>query len=96
MTGQFTVHFADGSVQIIELAGREKWVLFRLIAAGDYGCTPIDTPGPHWSDYVFKLRRRGIDITTITEPHGGPYAGHHARYVLRSKVERLSPLQVAA
>jgi hypothetical protein len=28
--------------------------------------------------------------------HGGPYAGHHARYVLRSKVERLPPLQVAA
>ena len=28
--------------------------------------------------------------------HGGPYAGHHARYVLKSKVERLSDLQVAA
>ena len=42
------------------------------------------------------LIRRGIDIATITEAHGGPYAGHHARYVLKSKVERLSDLQVAA
>ena len=56
----------------------------------DVGCTPITTPGPRWSDYVFKLRRRGIDVETVTESHGGPYAGTHARYVLRSKIERLS------
>jgi hypothetical protein len=96
MTARFALHRADGSVQILELAGREEWALSHLLGAGDYGCTPIDTPGPRWSDYVFKLRRRGIDIATITEMHGGPYGGHHARYVLKSKVERLSDLQVAA
>jgi hypothetical protein len=96
MTGRFALHGADRSVQILELAGREEWALSHLMAAGSHGCTPIDTPGPRWSDYVFRLRRRGIDIATITEAHGGPYAGHHARYVLRSKVERLSDLQVAA
>jgi hypothetical protein len=96
MTARFALHRADGSVQILELAGREEWALSHLLAAGDNGCTPIDTPGPRWSDYVFKLRRRGIDIATITEKHGGAYAGHHARYVLNSKVERLSDLQVAA
>jgi hypothetical protein len=96
MTRRFTLHGANGSLQLLELAGREEWALSHLIATGDYGCTPIDTPGPRWSDCVFKLRRRGIDIATVTESHGGPFAGHHARYLLRSKVERLSDLQVAA
>jgi hypothetical protein len=96
MNSQFALHASDGSLQILELAGREEWALSHLLAAGEEGFTPIDTPGPRWSDYVFKLRRRGIDIATITEAHSGPYAGHHARCVLKSKVERLSPLQVAA
>jgi hypothetical protein len=52
------------------------------------GCTPITTPGPRWSGYVHKLRHRhGLEIQTIDEEHGGPYAGTHARYVLRSRVE---------
>jgi hypothetical protein len=96
MTARFALHGADGSVQILELAGREEWALSHLLGAGAYSCTPIETPGPRWSDYVFKLRRRGIDIATVTETHDGPYAGHHARYVLKSKIERLSDLQVAA
>lgn len=89
MKSRFALYVADGGMQILELTGREEWALSQLIAAGDRGCTPIDTPGPRWSDYTFKLRRRGINVETITEAHGGPYAGHHARYVLRSKVERL-------
>jgi hypothetical protein len=96
MTARFAVHGANGSLQIHELAGREEWALSHLLSAGDYGCTPIDTPGPRWSDYVFKLRRRGINIATITESHGGDFPGHHARYILRSKVNPLSDLQVAA
>jgi len=96
MRDRFALYGAHGTMQVIDLAGREEWALSHLLAAGDHGCTPIDTPGPRWSDYVFKLRRRGIDIATITEPHGGPYAGNHARYVLKSPIERLSPLQVAA
>jgi len=90
MKSRFALHHADGSTQILELAGREERALSHLISAGDHGCTPITTPGPRWSDYVFKLRRRGIDVETITEPHSGPYAGHHARYVLRASVGRLS------
>jgi hypothetical protein len=88
MTGQFTLHHRDG-LRFLELKGREAWAISHLMAAGDRGCTPIDTPGPRWSDYVFKLRRRGVDIETITEAHSGPYAGHHARYVLRSKIQRV-------
>ena len=90
MIGRFAVRGADGSVQLLELDGQEEWALSHLLAAGSHGCTPIDTPGPRWSDYVFKLRRRGIDIATITESHGGDLPGHHARYILRSKVNRLS------
>jgi hypothetical protein len=62
------------------------WTLGQLITAGVTGCTPITHPAPRWSDYVFKLRREGLNIETVTEKHGGVYAGHHARYVLRTAV----------
>jgi hypothetical protein len=61
--------------------------LFELVKAGMKGCTPIDQPAPRWSNYVFRLRRQGVAIETITEKHAGAYAGTHARYVLRSQVE---------
>jgi hypothetical protein len=32
----------------------------------------------------------------LAEHHDGPFAGTHGRYILRSKVERLADLQVAA
>ena len=51
------------------------------------GCTPITHPGPRWSAYVLKLRKRGLQIETVPERHSGPFAGHHARYVLRSRIE---------
>ena len=63
------------------------WTLGQLIAAGPTGCTPITHPAPRWSDYVFKLRREGVSIETIHEPHAGAYPGHHARYRLLSAVE---------
>jgi hypothetical protein len=66
--------------------GREAWALHHLVEAGDTGCTPLTTPGPRWSDYVFKCRRDGVSIETIDEPHGGSFSGTHARYVLRSAV----------
>jgi len=66
--------------------GRVAWALGHLADAGAAGCTPITHPGPRWSHYVFKLRREGLDIETVTEAHGGTFAGHHARYVLRTNV----------
>lgn len=74
----------DGQPMVI--AGRDAWALHQLYLAGKSGCTPIDTPGPRWSHYVYKLRRLGIDVETITETHGGQFSGHHARYVLRSSI----------
>ncbi|HZQ01664.1 MAG TPA: hypothetical protein VFB13_19120 [Reyranella sp.] len=91
MTDRFLVTRSGSEPVFMDLAGREAWALANLVAAGPDGCTPIDTPGPRWSDYVFKLRRRGIDVATVTEAHGGDFAGTHARYVLRTKVERVAP-----
>lgn len=72
--------------QSMTITGRDAWALHQLYLAGKVGCTPIDTPGPRWSHYVYKLRGMGIDIETITEAHAGQFAGHHARYVLRSSI----------
>lgn len=74
----------------IKVVGRDAWALRNLVNAGVRGCTPIDHPGPRWSHYVFKLRRFGFIIETIDEQHGGPFAGTHARYVLRSEAEIIS------
>jgi hypothetical protein len=67
--------------------GRAAWALRHLIEAGPAGLTTIDKPGPRWSDYIFKLRRGGLTIETEHEAHGGPFAGHHARYRLRTPVQ---------
>jgi hypothetical protein len=83
----FSVVDAHGAARILELKGRNAWALTELVRAGNDGCTPIDTPGPRWSSYVHKLRRRGLDVQTITETHGGPFKGTHARYILRSTVQ---------
>ena len=54
-----------------EFVGRFAWCLAELIKA----------------DYVFRLRRAGVDIETVGERHGGAYSGVHALYVLRSVVQ---------
>lgn len=70
---------------------REAWALDALLAAGPIGCTPITNPAPRWSGYIHRLRRNhGLHIETVTEAHHGEFAGHHARYVLRSVVRPAS------
>jgi hypothetical protein len=75
----------DGA--FVTVTGRDADTLEKLQAAGERGLTPIEYPAPRWSHYVFKLRGLGFIIETIDEPHGGAFAGTHARYVLRSQVE---------
>lgn len=84
---KFTVNNRDGNVFSIVVKGRNRWTLESLWRAGMKGCTPIDNPAPRWSGYVHDLRKLGVQIETITEDHAGPFAGTHARYVLRSLVE---------
>ena len=78
-----TVQTSAGTITV---KGRDAWALNALIEGGLIGVTPIDRPAPRWSHYVFKLRRAGINVETIDEAHGGPYSGHHARYVLRTSL----------
>ena len=85
----FTIETETGKSIRVMVAGRDRWALECLISAGDKGCTPIDTPGPRWSGYVYNLRGLGVPIETLTEPHEGPFAGSHARYVLRARVARI-------
>ena len=51
----------------IKLVGRDAWALECLFAAGPGGCTPLTHVGPRWSHYVWKIRRTGIAVETITE-----------------------------
>lgn len=85
----------DAGWHDIAPVGRDEWALLQLIAAGPQGCTPIANPAPRWAHYVFKLRRMGLDIQTIHEPHSGRFPGHHARYVLHSWVEPVEVRDVA-
>ena len=65
---------------------RTRWALKQLMDAGRKGCTPINNPAPRWSAYIHLLREMGALIETNHEQHGGPYAGTHGRYVLKSNV----------
>ncbi|MFA4994176.1 MAG: hypothetical protein WC521_02605 [Bdellovibrionales bacterium] len=80
------INDSNFSTRILLLKGRDAWTLNELVRCGERGCTPIDNPAPRWSAYVHSLRKEGFRIETITEPHGGTFAGTHARYVLRTPV----------
>ncbi|MER8882617.1 hypothetical protein [Mesorhizobium sp. M0816] len=82
--------------ETIHLEGRPAWAMQQLINAGQRGCTPITHPGPRWSDYTFKLRKLGFVIETEYESHGGPFAGAHGIYHLRTKVRVVPDVAVAA
>ena len=84
----FSIENETGKALSVSVKGRDRWALEALIAAGPKGCTPIDTPGPRWSGYVFSLRELGVPIETVTEAHGGPFKGTHARYILKATVTR--------
>lgn len=91
MTGKLTVTFRilpHGPLQHVK--GRDAWALLALCSKGEVGVTPITYPGPRWSAYVFNLRKLGLEIDTMHEPHTGSFPGTHARYVLRSQVQVLS------
>ena len=72
--------------ETLNFQGRAAWALAELATAGSEGCTPIDRPAPRWSHYVWLLRKAGLDVETHHEGHGGPYSGHHARYVLKTPI----------
>jgi hypothetical protein len=70
-----------------KFVGRFAATLDALILANEGGLSPLDWPMPRWAHYVYRLRRDGVVIETVTEAHAGPFSGTHARYVLRSEVK---------
>ena len=88
MMGRYRIG-TDKDAPVIEVAGRQEWALKQLIDAGETGCTSVTNPGPRWSSYVHRLRRKGLIIETVYEPHSGSWPGMHGRYFLRSHVEPL-------
>jgi hypothetical protein len=86
--GLYHIQPETGDPFTIEAKGRDAWALDQLREAGALRCTPITLPAPRWSAYVFNLRALGVPIETVTEPHGGQFAGNHGRYVLRADVQK--------
>ena len=82
----YTVTPDAGEALHIVVSGRARWALDALRAAGAQGVTPLEYPAPRWAAYVHKLRRMGVVIDTLHEPHAGDFPGTHARYVLRATV----------
>ncbi len=87
MKAAFLVETGGGKKVVLELRGRDAWALSELVMAGASGCTPITHPGPRWSGYVYRLKRKhGLSVETVHETHKGPFPGTHARYVLKTRV----------
>jgi hypothetical protein len=86
MSDIHSINAAINGGDMVTVRGRAAWALLKLIASGESGCSYVDHPAPRWGGYVHKLRKLGIIIDTIREAHGGPFAGHHARYCLQSRV----------
>jgi hypothetical protein len=82
----FTVTNPNEQPFKLMLKGRNAWAMQQLIDAGSAGCTPVKRPAPRWSAYIHNLRKFGVSIRTITERHGGDFAGNHGRYVLIAEV----------
>jgi hypothetical protein len=86
-----------GTLIYLAVPGRQGQALGELIHAGSEGITSLDAPAIRPSDSIFKLRRRGLAIETIYEPHGGEFPGSHGRYCLRSAVREVAvPTSAAA
>ena len=74
----------------INVPKRAAWFLDELVKAAPAGVTTITYPGVRVGDCILKLRKAGVDVQTIYEPHAGEFAGRHGRYLLRSRVELIS------
>jgi hypothetical protein len=74
----------------INVPKRAAWFLEERVKASAAGVTTIDYPGVRVGDCILKLRKAGVDVQTIYEPHEGEFAGRHGRYVLRSRVELIT------
>lgn len=89
MNGTFHLLSGDGDAKPLVLPKRAEWFLSELVKAFPEGVTTIAYPGVRIGDCILKLRKAGVDVRTVYEPHAGEFRGRHGRYFLRSRVERL-------
>ncbi|WP_281016497.1 hypothetical protein [Minwuia sp. IMCC3077] len=83
----FIVGGSEGDRRIEVTEPRVVQILKMLVERGLLGVTPLDLSGVRVAASVFKLRMDyAIPIETVTERHGGRYAGTYGRYVLRADV----------
>jgi len=87
-----TINAPDGERELT-LRGRNAWAFRQLQRAGARGITAYENPAPRMAAYIHDLRTAGLDIETEHEPHGGPFAGYHARYRMVSTITRCEVVQ---
>lgn len=76
----------NGCSEPITVRGQTARAILALSRAGSDGVTALELSS--WAfrlaHYVMELRRHGLDIETVREPHPG---GWHGRYVLHTPIE---------
>ena len=71
----------------IQAKGRTAWLLDILRLTKGKGVTTAELPaGIRFSSALHLLRKKGVMVETVMEPHEGKFAGNHGRYFLVSKV----------
>jgi Winged helix domain len=102
MSSQYTAErgrrkriLARGPTGEFSVAGKDAMALEALIEAGKSGVTALElcnTWALRLGAYVHDLRKLGLDIETIREPHDD-IGGWHGRYVLHSEVAILGEIK---
>lgn len=82
----FTIRSVGEVPRVDAAKGCDRWALESPIATGSKGCTPLLNPAPCLSACIHKRRKAPMAIATITENDGGPFGGHHARYMMTCNV----------
>lgn len=84
----------QGSAGKFSVAGKDAMTLEALLETGKSGITALELSNT-WAlrlgAYVHDLRKLGLSIETIREPHDD-MGGWHARYVLHSSVTILGEI----
>jgi hypothetical protein len=71
----------------VNAKGRTAWLLDILRLTKGKGITTAElSAGIRFSSALHLLRKKGVMVETVMEPHEGKYAGNHGRYFLLSKV----------
>jgi hypothetical protein len=86
---------AHGPAGEFSVAGKRAMTLCALVSNGDNGVIALELSNT-WAlrlgAYVHDLRKQGLAIETVREPHDD-MGGWHARYVLHSPVAILGEIE---